>query len=102
MIWQALLKSGFDQMPVTPPDHLDGKQPSQSGLNMSSTGEPERLPAARSSQEFLAVLGINPVVGRNFLPEENRPGGPPTVIISHVLWQIRYHSDPLGVGHKPP
>src|SRR5271165_2043714 len=111
MIWQTLLKSGFDQMPVTPADYLDWKRQSQSfenmsaafaipeyGLNISGTGEPERVPAAMASKEFLPVLGINLVIGRNFLPEEDRPGGPPAVIISHALWQRRFHSEAMAVG----
>jgi putative ABC transport system permease protein len=111
MIWQTLLKSGFDQMPVTPDDYLDWKQQARSfenmaaafaipeyGLNISGSGEPERVLAAMASREFLPVLGINPVVGRNFLPEEDRPGGAPAVLISHALWQRRFHSDPSAVG----
>jgi putative ABC transport system permease protein len=38
------------------------------------------------------------VVGRNFLPEEDSPGGVPAVLIRHGLWQRRFHSDPLAVG----
>ena len=81
MIWQTLLKSGFDQLPATGADYLDWKQQSHSfenmsaafaipeyGLNISGTGEPERVAAAMCSKEFLPVLRINPVVGRNFLP----------------------------------
>lgn len=111
MIWQTLLKSGFDQMPVSPDDYLDWKQQARSfedmaaafaipeyGLNISGSGEPERVLAALGSKEFLPVLGIKPVVGRNFLPEEDRPGGPPVVLISHSLWQRRFHSDPSAVG----
>lgn len=111
MIWQTLPKSGFDQMPVSPDDYLDWKQQSHSfenmaaafaipeyGMNISAAGEPERAGAALASKEFLPVLGVKPVVGRNFLPEEDRPGGPPVVLISHALWQRRFHSDPSAVG----
>ena len=111
MIWQTLLKSGFDQLPATGADYLDWKQQSHSfenmsaafaipeyGLNISGTGEPERVAAAMCSKEFLPVLRINPVVGRNFLPEEDSPSGAPAVIISHALWQRRFHADPLAVG----
>ena len=111
MIWQTLLKSGFDQLPATGADYLDWKQQSHSfenmsaafaipeyGLNISGTGEPERVAAAMCSKEFLPVLRINPVVGRNFLPEEDSPGGAPVVLISHGLWKRRFHSDPLAVG----
>jgi putative ABC transport system permease protein len=110
-IWQTLLKSGFDQMPVSPGDYLDWKQQARSfeemaaafaipeyGLNISGAGEPERVPAALCSREFLPALGIKPVAGRNFLPEEDRPGGAPAVLISNALWQRRFHSDPSAVG----
>jgi putative ABC transport system permease protein len=111
MIWQTLLKSGFDQMPVSANDYLDWKRQAHSfeemaaafaipeyGLNISGAGEPERVGAALGSKEFLPALGIKPVVGRNFLPEEDRPGGPAAVLISHALWQRRFHSDPSAVG----
>ncbi|HUK18940.1 MAG TPA: ABC transporter permease, partial [Bryobacteraceae bacterium] len=111
MIWQTLLKSGFDQLPVSADDYLDWKRQARSfenmsaafaipeyGLNISGAGEPERVLAALGSKEFLPVLGIKPVVGRNFLPEEDRPGGPPAVVISHALWERRFHSDPSAVG----
>src|ERR1700691_4759658 len=111
MIWGTLLKSGFDQMPVSAPDYLDWKRQAGSfdqmaaafaipeyGLNVSGAGDPERVPAALASKEFLPALGIKPIVGRNFLPDEDRPGGPPAVLISHALWQRRFHSDPTAVG----
>ena len=52
-----------------------------------------------ASQEFLPALGIKPIVGRNFLPEEDRPGAPPAVLISNALWQRRFHSDPAAGAH---
>ena len=48
--------------------------------------------------EFLPALGIQPIAGRNFLPDGRRPGGPPAVLISNALWQRRFHSDPAAVG----
>ena len=111
MIWQTLLKSGFDQMPVSAADYLDWKRQAASfenmsaafaipeyGLNISGAGEPERVSAARASREFLPALGIKPIVGRNFLPAEDLPGGPPALLISHALWQRKFRSDPAIVG----
>ena len=111
MIWGTLLKSGFDQLPVSAADYLEWKRQARSfdqmaaafaipeyGLNISGVGDPERVPAALASKEFLPALGIKPIVGRNFLPDEDRPGGPPAVLISHALWQRRFHSDPAAVG----
>ena len=68
------------------------------GLNVSGAGDPERVPAALASKEFLPALGIKPIVGRNFAPDEDLPGGRPAVLISHALWQRRFHSDPAAVG----
>ena len=113
MIWGTLLKSGFDQMPVSGADYLEWKKQAHSfdqmsaafaipefGLNVSGAGDPERVSAALASKEFLPALGIKPIVGRDFLPEEDRPGGPPAVLISHALWQRRFHSDPAAIGRS--
>lgn len=43
---------------------------------------------------FLPTLGVAPVLGRNFLPEENRPNGPQVAIISYQLWVSRFNRDP--------
>ncbi|HEY1340478.1 MAG TPA: ABC transporter permease, partial [Bryobacteraceae bacterium] len=111
MIWSTRLKAGFDQLPVSGADYLDWQRQSTSfeqmaaafaipefGLNVSGVGEPERVTAATASKEFLPALGIKPIAGRNFLPEEDRPGGPPAVLISNALWQRRFHSDPAAIG----
>ena len=112
MIWGTMLKSGFDQLPVSPADYMDWKREAQSfdqmaaafaipeyGLNVSGGGaEPERVPAATCSREFLPALGIKTIAGRNFLPEEDRPGGVPVALISNAFWQRRFHSDPGAIG----
>ena len=111
MIWGTMLKSGFDQLPVSGADYLDWKKQATSfdemaaafaipeyGLNVSGAGEPERVPAATASKEFLPALGIRPIAGRNFRPEEDRPGGAPAVLISNVFWQRRFHADPSAIG----
>ncbi len=55
---------------------------------------PQRLSCADVEQNFLPVLGISPALGRNFLPEEDRPNGPKVVLISYGLWQSQYGRDP--------
>ncbi|HVT74400.1 MAG TPA: ABC transporter permease, partial [Lacunisphaera sp.] len=65
----------------------------------SDTGEaPRYLPAARITANFFDVLGIAPVLGRNFTAAEDRPNGPPVVIIGHDLWQRQFggRADILG------
>lgn len=65
---------------------------------LSGNGDPERLDAASVGADFLDVLGVRPVAGRGFLPDEARPGGTPAVILGHALWQRRYGSDPSVIG----
>ena len=48
------------------------------------------VPAARVSFNFFSVLGIRPVLGRDFLREEDQPGATPVVLLGHGLWQRRF------------
>jgi predicted permease len=63
----------------------------------------ERNPAQLScplvEASFLPTLGIAPVLGRNFLPEEDRPGGPKVALISYGLWLTHFNRDP-GILNK--
>ncbi|HEY9283763.1 MAG TPA: ABC transporter permease [Pyrinomonadaceae bacterium] len=70
------------------------------GLILTGGSEPERLTAREVSHNFFAVLGASPAIGRAFLPDEDKPGGERTVILSHGLWQRRFGGDPSIVG-KP-
>src|SRR5438477_7855890 len=63
-------------------------------------GEPERVPRAGVTTGFFSVLGVQPVVGRTFVREDDK-GWPQTVaIISHGLWKRRFESDPAIVGKQ--
>ena len=61
-------------------------------------GEPERLATAVVSPNLLDVLGVRPALGRAFLPEEERRGAGPVVILTDALWQRRFGGDPSIVG----
>jgi putative ABC transport system permease protein len=54
---------------------------------------PAQLNCIRAQAGFLPLLGVSPVLGRNFLPEEDRPNGPRVVLISYGLWQGHYNRD---------
>jgi len=62
--------------------------------------EPERVPRAGVTAGFFSVLGVQPVLGRTFVREDDK-GWPQTVaIISHGLWKRRFGSDPAIVGKQ--
>jgi putative ABC transport system permease protein len=68
-------------------------------FNLSSAdAEPERVPAARVTGDFFRVLGVAPAIGRDFLPEEDAPGAPHSVIITDELWRTRFFGDPQIIG----
>ena len=67
-------------------------------FNLTGVDQPEQLPAARVSHDFLQALGIQPILGRSFLPEEDRAGGKPVVLMSYGLWQRRFAGRPDIVG----
>lgn len=67
-------------------------------MTLSGQGDPEALRGARVSANFLQILGVKPLLGRSFLPEEDVPNGPPVVMISADLWKSRFNSDSSIVG----
>jgi putative ABC transport system permease protein len=69
-----------------------------SGFNLTGEGQAERLEARLVTSGFFPLLGIRPVAGRTFHPEEDKPGSPPVVLISHGLWQSHFGSDPSVIG----
>jgi putative ABC transport system permease protein len=67
-------------------------------VTLSGADRPEALKGARVSANFLRILGVEPMLGRSFLPEEDRPGGPLVAMISAELWRHRFGADPAIAG----
>jgi putative ABC transport system permease protein len=63
-----------------------------------SGGGPEALKGYRVSANFLDILGVRPVLGRGFLPDEDDPGSRPVVLISSELWRRQFAGNPQAVG----
>jgi putative ABC transport system permease protein len=66
--------------------------------NFTGSGEPERLIGRLVSAGFLTTLGIKPLLGRDFLAEDDRQGATPTVILSYGLWSRRFGNDQSIIG----
>lgn len=62
--------------------------------------QPLRLACARVESSFLPVLGVQPVLGRNFVPEEDRPNVPGVALITHAMWQSRFAGQPSVIGRR--
>jgi putative ABC transport system permease protein len=60
--------------------------------------EPQRVEGNRVSFNYFGLLGVQPAMGRNFLPEESEAGKGREVILSHGLWQGTFGADPTILG----
>ena len=67
-----------------------------------TVGDPElateRFLGARVSANTFRLLGVEPLLGRDFRDEDDRPGAPPVVMLGHALWTSRYGADPAVLG----
>ena len=71
---------------------------SSAGMNLASKELPERIAGGKVNCDLFPAFGVQPVLGRAFTPEEDRPGAGRVVIVSHALWKTRFESrsDILG------
>jgi len=69
-------------------------------LSITEGVESERFQAAAVTSNLFALLGVQPILGRPFAPDDDRAGARPVVMLSHGLWQRRYAGDPSIVGRE--
>ena len=67
-------------------------------MELSKDDQPERLAALGVTAGFFELLGVRPLLGREFRREDELPGNTSLVILSHALWQRRFDGDPSIVG----
>ena len=72
----------------------DNQQVSITGL-----AEPEQLDAMRVTAGLLPLLRIQPLIGRRFTEEDDSPGSPETIMLSHAYWQRQFGADPGVLGN---
>jgi putative ABC transport system permease protein len=70
------------------------------GFNLAQQGRPERVTGLRVSADFFRVLGVEPQLGRNFKPEDDREGAERQVLLSDTLWHRHYNNDPGIIGKQ--
>jgi predicted permease len=72
----------------------------RSTINLSDLDRPERYNGGHASANLFHVLGVAPLLGRDFSADDERPGAPVVVMLSYALWQSRYGGDPAVVGRS--
>ena len=70
------------------------------GFTLTGTDKPEQVDACSATSAFFSTLGVQPVIGRTFSPEEDQPGRSNVVVLSHRFWQEHYGSSPSVVGQS--
>ncbi|HZC66590.1 MAG TPA: ABC transporter permease, partial [Candidatus Dormibacteraeota bacterium] len=85
--WQQQAKS-FEQMGAYRWDEV----------NLTGDGVPQRIEGFDVTANFFPMLGVQPALGRSFLPEESEPGKNQVVILGYALWQNRFASNPAILG----
>jgi putative ABC transport system permease protein len=109
-IWEESPGRGMYQIPVSFANLSDWREQNHTfeqisaytftNLNLTGQGEPARLSAIRASANLFPVIGAVPMLGRQFLPEEDKDGANRVVILSHGVWQSRFGSDKGIVGRS--
>jgi len=67
-------------------------------LTLADRDEPERFNGATVTWNMFSMLGVQPILGRQFREDEDKPGAPKVVMLSHGVWQRRYAGDPSIIG----
>jgi len=107
MVWENATHLGFPKNTPSPPNFLDWQRQNtvfagmaamvERSFNLTEVGEPERLDGRRVSANLFDVLGVPPLIGRTFVPDDDRPGTH-VVLLSYSLWQRRFGSDRSIIG----
>ena len=107
MVWENATHAGFPKNTPSPPNFLDWQRQNtvftgmaamaERSFNLTGVGEPERLDGRRVSANLFEVLGVSPLLGRTFVPDDDRPGAH-VVLLRYSLWQRRFGSDPNIIG----
>src|SRR5215213_985270 len=103
-VWEQSPSLGIQQNQAAPANFFDLRNQNQSfealgafgpfDINLTGSGEPERLDGQLISANVFSILGVAPALGRTFLPNEDQVGQDHVVVLSDALWQRRFNRDP--------
>src|ERR1044072_5250534 len=107
-VWGSFPERGVDRANVSWPRFQawrDGQQSftefsaqSFTGFTMTGRGDPQNLNGVRVTENFFRALGVQPLFGRVFTPEEDKPGGANVAILTHTFWQKQFGGDQSILG----
>ena len=69
-----------------------------STVNVSYHGNPQHYTGAYVTEDFFKIIGVSPILGRDFTADDNKPGAEKVAILGHEIWQRDFESDPRIIG----
>ena len=110
LVYMHFSPQNFDRGTMCIADYLDWKaqnhafeEPSifsSRRMDLVGTGEPEQVQGALVTAGFFSTMRVPPLLGRVFLPGEDRPGAPSTAVLSEALWRRRFSASPAVIGQS--
>ena len=107
-LWESHLGQNRPENPVSVPNFHDWQKQQTlfdqlaaselTTFNLTGSGEPQRIPALRITANLIPTLGVAPLIGRSFLPEEEMSGRNRVTLMSYGLWQRQFGGDPSLVN----
>jgi putative ABC transport system permease protein len=109
-VWEHLPSRGVERNEVALANYLDWRNQNRSfeqlgfyrwwSSNLTGGDTPERVQGFLVSANFLDIVGVKPIQGRGFAPDENQPGKDNVTVITYSLWQRRFAGDPNIVNKQ--
>jgi len=108
-LWERNLKMGYDQNAPAAANFRDWRAQNNvfqqmaayggdGQFNLTGADRPERVTGTAATADLFPLLGVSPLLGRTFSPEEEEPGRDRVVILSYGLWKERFDADRSIVG----
>lgn len=108
LVWFWESQPGLDQAPFSAADFLDYQAQNQSfqqvatvrrlSFNLTGQGAAERIPGMVATPNVFSLLGVHPILGRDFVPEEGAFGSPRRALLTYGFWQSHFAGDRTVVG----
>ena len=108
IVWEQNPSRGWTTNIVSAANFLDWRRQNKvftdmvavdpTSFNLAGAGEPIEIGGEQVTANLFSLLGVQPVRGRGFQPEDDRPGSAPVAMVSYGLWQRRYGGDPGLIG----
>ena len=101
-LWESTPQKEFAQREFSYPDYQDYQRNqvceglaayTGGGAIMTGRGEPQLVFTPSASANFFSLLGVEPVIGRTFLPGEDKPGAAQVTVLTYAMWQRRFGGD---------